>query len=811
MREPLSTFDPHVTEASLRRIAVACAAATVLIAVLVLIGWALDLRVLKSILPSYITMKANTAVGLGCLGGALILQARAHGVAAGAVSRTLALIAGLIAIATLAEYLAGVDLHIDELLFADPEGRSGHFPPGRLAPITATTFLLLALAIWTMGPSRPQADLLSQAATFVALLAATQALVGYAAGVTYSFGAAFYTQIALHTALALVLLCIALLCLRPHVGAMAVFLAATAGGAMARRLIVWAVLVPPLINALQLLGQRRGWYDADFGTLLRVLGNVVFFSLLVWRSANQLHGLDLRERKRLELARRETFELEERNRRIQEANRLKSEFLANMSHELRTPLNAIIGFTQAVHDDEHVIGQAQRREFLGYVLTSAKHLLQLINDVLDLAKVESGKMEFHHEAVDLTKLVDEVRDVLRTLAARKRIEIQSQIDPAISQVVIDPGKLKQVLYNYLSNALKFTPDEGRVVVRAMPEGEDAFRLEVDDTGPGIRDEDLGLLFVEFKQLEATLTKKHEGTGLGLALTRRIVEAQGGRVGVKSQIGRGSLFFAVLPRKPKEAPIPAAEEARRPAVAGAPTVLVVEDDEKERIWLSETLTAAGYAVEIAATGESAIALCRARSFEAITLDLLLPDMSGWDVLRAARAEGANRATPIMVVSVVPEKATGAGFIIQDYLIKPVRVEELIGALERAGVPADGIQSVLVVDDDPVIIRLIQSSLRGYRLVFASDGEKGLQAAAAERPAAVVLDLMMPKMDGFEFLRRFRRTEGGQHTPVIVWSTKDLSDDERRQLVPSVQAVLLKTPGSAEALIAELRTFVPPAKS
>jgi PAS domain S-box-containing protein len=249
-----------------------------------------------------------------------------------------------------------------------------------------------------------------------------------------------------------------------------------------------------------------------------------------------------------ERLRRQNAELEEQYRRVLEASRLKSEFLANMSHELRTPLNAIIGFTEMMSDGKLGAVSEDQKEYLGDILTSSRHLLQLIDGVLDLAKVESGKMEFHPERVDVGLVLGEVRDLLRRLAVERRIATRIEIAPGLDGVVTDSGKLKQVVYNYLSNALKFTPEEGQVILRATHEGPDEFRLEVEDTGIGIKPEDHGRLFVEFQQLDAGTAKKYPGTGLGLALTKRIVEAQGGRVGVRSAAGRGSTFFAVLPRE-----------------------------------------------------------------------------------------------------------------------------------------------------------------------------------------------------------------------------------------------------------------------
>jgi signal transduction histidine kinase len=239
--------------------------------------------------------------------------------------------------------------------------------------------------------------------------------------------------------------------------------------------------------------------------------------------------------------------LEEQNRLVEHASRMKSEFLANMSHELRTPLNGIIGFTELMHDGKVGPVTPNHKEYLGDVLSSAKHLLSLINDILDLSKVETGKFEFRPERLKLGKIIGEVRDIVRAMAVKKQIAIKTEIDCAVDEVFLDAAKLKQVLYNYLSNALKFTPDGGRIIVRAVADDESQFRIEVVDTGIGIPAGDMDRLFVEFQQLDSSSAKKYPGTGLGLALTKKIVEAQGGRVGARSTAGHGSVFFAILPK------------------------------------------------------------------------------------------------------------------------------------------------------------------------------------------------------------------------------------------------------------------------
>jgi PAS domain S-box-containing protein len=403
----------------------------------------------------------------------------------------------------------------------------------------------------------------------------------------------------------------------------------------------------------------------------------------VGRNLAQINISDVRERLRAEEIRRRSAELEMSNRRIREASRLKSEFLANMSHELRTPLNAIIGFAELLHDGQVEPGSPTHKEFLNDILTSGRHLLQLINDVLDLSKVEAGKLEFRPEQVEVSKLVGEVVAILRTTAAQKQIRLETDLDPGISTLTIDPARLKQVAYNYLSNALKFTPAGGSVTLRVRAEGEDHFRLEVHDTGIGIATADIGRLFVEFEMLDNGSGKRHQGTGLGLALTRRLVESQGGTVGVKSTLGAGSTFHASLPRHAIVFP-----RTRTPRVFAprpdARTVLVVEDDVRDQVQLVAALESGGYAVDLAATGAEAIARWRARSYDAATIDLLLPDMSGLELLAALSGAAANDGTPIIVITVVPDARVVAGFTVHDVLPKPLDRDTLLASLARAGV-------------------------------------------------------------------------------------------------------------------------------
>jgi CheY-like chemotaxis protein len=345
------------------------------------------------------------------------------------------------------------------------------------------------------------------------------------------------------------------------------------------------------------------------------------------------------------------------------------------------------------------------------------------------------------------------------------------------------------------------------VIRGKVEDAERFRIEVEDNGIGISASDTDRLFVEFQQLDSSAGKKYSGTGLGLALTRKIVEAQGGSVGVNSAPGKGSIFYAVLPRVFRGIGGGLEEKPAVRVAAGAPTVLVVEDDANDRAWIANALRKTGYGVETVATGSEALIRCREQRFDAITLDIMLPDMSGRAVLEKLRERGLNQQTPVVVVTVLAQKGVVAGYQVIDILAKPVSEGEIVKALERCGIMPDKRRPVLVIDDDAVALKVADQVLRqlGFRPVCRQDAASALKAALTERPAAVVLDLMMPKMNGFEFLKRFRKSRSGRRTPVIVWTGKDLSDRERAELGSSVSSIAKKD-NQARQLIRELNAIL-----
>ena len=521
---------------------------------------------------------------------------------------------------------------------------------------------------------------------------------------------------------------------------------------------------------------------------------------------------DLTDQKAAEATRLLTQKLEGENRQILEANRLKSQFLANMSHELRSPLNAIIGFSDLLHANKPPIEAAKQHQYIGHIRTSGHHLLQLINDVLDLSKVESGKFEFFPESVDLAAVINEVTTVLFTQIQRKRLHVQVDADRAATQAFIDPARLKQTLYNYLSNAIKFTPDNGNIVVRTRPDRPGFFRVEVEDSGIGIAEADIPRLFVEFQQLDASYTKRHQGTGLGLALTRRMVEAQGGSVGVRSVPGKGSIFHLVLPFSTR-APVddePDREEG--PAAVGTQW-LVVEDDPADQARIAGALTDSGFQVDVASSVEQALTHASRKGYDALSLDLMSGSPGGLDVLAKLREKEHGSGSSVAAITIQGRSGGNAAFAVADVFVKPLRADEIVTALSRFGLMHHPEVKVMVIDDDPAALDLMRVTLEDHGVSCASflDGRVALDQLDREAPAAIILDLLMPGLDGFAVLDELRSRPVWRDIPVFVWTTMALSDSEYDLLAMSAAAILSKGGGGVDVLLERLRRWRPLAAS
>ncbi|MGE5452748.1 MAG: PAS domain S-box protein [Acidobacteriota bacterium] len=525
---------------------------------------------------------------------------------------------------------------------------------------------------------------------------------------------------------------------------------------------------------------------------------------------------DITHEIRNERMRLDAIRLEAENRQMEESSRLKSQFLANMSHELRTPLNAIIGFADILRTGQVQPDSPKFQSFVGHIATSGRHLLQLINDVLDLSKVESGQFKFFAEPIGPQQVLEEVLAILGTEASRKQLRLDGRADPALERIEIDVGRLKQVLYNFISNAIKFTPEGGEVRVRFLPEGPDWFRIEVEDTGIGIADKDLPSLFAQFMQLDTGPTKRYEGTGLGLALTRSLVEAQGGSVGVRSSPGVGSVFHAVLPRRPLDTQLPTQADQDPDVSPGLRHVLVIANGADERTSLSRSLALAGFEVEQARSGQQALEKTRRRSFSALTLDLLLPDCKGLAVLDQIRGNGLNSDAPVVALTMKgTSEAALASFPVTDVLRKPLREEELRTAFGRVGLqPQAGAtpSTIMVIDDHESALTLMSETLQGWGWQVAGfrEGRTALQALDEVMPRAIVLDLMMPDMDGFAVLAALQEKPAWRRVPVFVWTCAELSAQDYARLGRSAQAAS-KRPIQEGSLAEALKHCVSPVES
>ena len=484
-------------------------------------------------------------------------------------------------------------------------------------------------------------------------------------------------------------------------------------------------------------------------------------------------------------------------RKLEAASRAKSDFLANMSHELRTPLNAIIGFSEVLLEQMFGPLNDKQAEYLGDIVTSGRHLLLLINDTLDLSKIEAGKMELELATFALPAVLEDGVTMVRERAARHGIECSLDVGADLDAVEADERKVKQVVFNLLSNAVKFTPDGGRVEVRARRVGERA-EVTVADTGVGIDPADQDRIFQEFQQ-----ASQEEGTGLGLALARSIVTLHGGRLWVESEPGSGSTFTFTLPVRQtavsetvaSEPALADGETAPVPRASKAPaTVLLIEDDPRSVELLTLYLEGGGF--EVVACGDGLAGMEAARRLQpaAVVLDLMLPELSGWDFLGLIKGDETTARIPVIIVSMLDERGKGLALGAADYLVKPVSRDELLAAVRpiitaRVG---DGSCTVLAIDDDPVAIKLIETVLgeKGFAVVGALSGGEGVQAARTQRPDLIILDLLMPETDGFEVIERLRADPSTAEIPIVILTAKAIAREERERLAAHVAHLAAK---------------------
>ncbi len=496
-----------------------------------------------------------------------------------------------------------------------------------------------------------------------------------------------------------------------------------------------------------------------------------------------------------ELKQRET-ELQEARDAAQEASRTKSSFLANMSHELRTPLNAIIGVTEMLQEDARDLKREDEVEPLDRVLRAGRHLLALINDILDLSKIESGKMELSLESFAIGPLIDEVVKTIETLSKKSDNRIIVDCSSELGTIHADQMRLRQALLNLASNANKFT-EHGTVTIAANrnQEGGGAWiSISVSDTGIGMTAEQVGKLFQEFSQADASTTRKYGGTGLGLAISRRFCQMMGGDITVKSELGRGSTFTIRLPVVAQEAAIQPAASVRTPSTAnkgGAPLILIVDDDATVRAVIGRYLDRAGFTVETADGGQEGLRLARELHPAAITLDVMMPGIDGWTVLAAIKGDPELQDIPVVLLTIVDEKNRGFSLGASEYLVKPVDRDKLTGVLRTIVGPHD--RRVLIIDDDDIGRKAVRNALQqdGWDVTEAENGRVALRQLAEAQPSAIILDLMMPEMDGFTFLEEMRNKPEWHAIPVVVITAKDLTAEDHARLNGCVERIIAKT--------------------
>ena len=514
---------------------------------------------------------------------------------------------------------------------------------------------------------------------------------------------------------------------------------------------------------------------------------------------------DVTERKEAEL------ELEAARDAAESANRAKSVFLANMSHELRTPLSAVIGYSEMMEEELDDLGQTALLGDLGKVKSNARHLLSLINDVLDLSKIEANRMDVFGEKVEVANLVDDVAAAVDALVMKRNNTLIISRAADLGTMNTDVVKLRQCLFNLLSNAAKFA-ENGRIslgVTRSAESDGDWVEFRVTDTGIGMTPEQVHRLFERFSQADETTTRKFGGTGLGLAITRAFSRLLGGDILVESVYGKGTTFTLRLPADmPEVMPVEEAgsPHSERPTSPSKGNILVVDDDAAQRGLMSRFLERQGFTPFTAGDGEAGLDMARRLKPRAILLDVMMPRMDGWAVLSALKADAEIASIPVVMVTFVHDSGLGASLGAADYLTKPVHWEKLKLVMDRFR-EAEG--DVLIVDDDPDARLRLRSVLQrsGWSTREAADGQEALDQVVHGPPRVILLDLTMPVMDGFGFLIALREKPGCTDIPVVVLTARDLSSDDRRRLA-SADRVFSKGATSLSQITAELRSLAPP---
>ncbi|NOV04371.1 ATP-binding response regulator [Paenibacillus planticolens] len=512
-----------------------------------------------------------------------------------------------------------------------------------------------------------------------------------------------------------------------------------------------------------------------------------------------------------ELVKERTAELSKARDEAVEANQIKSQFLANMSHELRTPLNAIIGYSEMLKEDAEDLGEQVFADDLGKIHHAGKHLLTLINDILDLSKIEAGKIDLYLEVCDIPILLKEVLTTVTPLIEMNGNRLESAFPEG--EMKTDITKLRQVLFNLLSNAGKFTRNGTiRLNVRHETENERpgiAFRIQ--DTGIGMTPEQIEHVFEAFKQADSSTTRKYGGTGLGLAISQKLCHVMGGSITVDSVYSQGTTFTVWLPILEGDTVQDPLTDDRDQTLEGNRTVLVIDDDPSMLKLMQRFLHKEGCTVALAQTGQEGIRLAKELHPSLISLDVLMPGMDGWSVLTTLKNDPELAGIPVIMMTMTDDKNLGYALGASEFLIKPIHREKLIPILDKH-IPERQSNVVLVIEDDVTTSQMMTQMLEkeGYIVAKAANGRAALQSMSQSLPQLILLDLMMPKMDGFEFVTELRKNEDWRQIPIVVVTAKDITSEDRMRLNGYVKNIIQKGSFKRDALLLEIRRLMTDAK-